>query len=134
MLYRKILTAKTKRGPSSIDLTQAINDVVKESGIEQGFCHIYLKATTAGLVINERDMLLLKDMEKFFANLVPEAKLYAHPENAFSHLRASLLKQSLTIPVEKGELVLGTWQSILLFEFDVRDREREVVVTVIGSE
>jgi len=134
MLYRKVLLAKTKRGPSSVDLTQAIKDVVKESGVEQGLCHVYLKATTAGLAINERDLLLLKDMERFFSKLVPEDRLYAHPENAFSHIRASLLKQSLVIPVEKGELVLGTWQSILLFEFDVHGREREVVVTVIGSD
>ena len=133
MLYRKKIKVKTERGVSYVELTRAIEKVIEESGVKDGICNIALKATTAGLLINEHDLLLLKDFERFFKELIKENRLYAHPDNAFSHLRASLLKNEITLPIENGKLVLGTWQSILLFEFDIRDREREIVVTIIGE-
>jgi len=133
MIYQRVLKFETRRGISYADITLGVKDVVKESGIKRGICNIALKSTTAGMVTNEKDMLLLKDFERFFEELVREDRLYAHPDNAFSHLRAAILKNEITLPVKNNELVLGTWQSILVFEFDVRNRKREVVVTVIGE-
>jgi len=133
MIYQRVLKFETRRGISYVDITLGVKDVVKESGIKRGVCNIALKSTTAGMVTNEKDMLLLKDFERFFKELVREDRLYAHPDNAFSHLRAAILKNEITLPVKNNELVLGTWQSILVFEFDVRNRKREVVVTVIGE-
>ncbi len=133
MIYQRVLKFETRRGISYVDITLGVKDIVKESGIKRGVCNIALKSTTAGMVTNEKDMLLLKDFERFFKELVREDRLYAHPDNAFSHLRAAILKNEITLPVKNNELVLGTWQSILVFEFDVRNRKREVVVTVIGE-
>jgi secondary thiamine-phosphate synthase enzyme len=133
MIYQRILQLETKRGISYVDITLGVKDIVNESGIKNGICNIALKSTTAGLLINEKDLLLLKDFEKFFEKLVEENKLYAHPDNAFSHLRAAILRNEITLPVKDGKLILGTWQSILLFEFDVEDRKREVIVTVMGE-
>ena len=129
MLFRKILRIKT-RSSECVDITSEIKKVVNGCAFPEGICNIFLKATTAGLMINENDLLLKQDFIKFFKWSVPEEKMYTHPENAFSHIRASMLSQDLTIPVSNNELVLGIWQSILLWNFDVADREREIVITI----
>ena len=129
MLYREIKKIKTKRN-DFLDLTDEISKILDKCEIKEGVCNIFLKATTAGLMINENDLLLKNDFKKFFNDIAEENKLYTHPENAFSHIRASMLNKNITIPISNGKPLLGKWQSILLWEFDTNDREREIIITV----
>jgi len=132
MLFRKNLEMETKRN-EFIDITNEIEKIVEESAIKEGLCNIFMPATTAGLVMNENERMLIEDFKRFFDKSVPDDKLYNHPSNAFSHLRANLVSTEKTIPVSKGKLILGTWQSILLWEFDINKRKRKLVVTVTGD-
>ncbi len=131
MLFRKIVKVNTKKGISVTDVTKNISDMVKKCGISDGLCSIFLPAATAGLVVNENDRMLIEDFRRFFS-AVDEKRPYNHPSNAFSHLRASMCKAELTIPVSSGDVYLGKWQRILLWEFDTKNREREIIVTVIS--
>lgn len=133
MLYREIIEIETKKGISFIDITERAAKVVMNSGIREGVCNVFITATTAGITINENERLLLEDFKRLFRTLVDEKRLYSHPENAFSHLRASLLSAEKTIPLASGKLILGKWQSILLWEFDIEPRKRQIVVTVTGE-
>lgn len=131
MLYRDIIKIKTKTD-GFYDITKDVASIVSKSGVKDGLCNIFVEGTTAALLLNENDRMLIEDFRKVLEGLIPTDHLYQHPDNAQSHLRASMLHQDLTIPVSNGKLTMGTWQSILLFEFDVRPREREIIVTVQG--
>ncbi|MBS3051539.1 MAG: secondary thiamine-phosphate synthase enzyme YjbQ [Candidatus Aenigmarchaeota archaeon] len=131
MIYRDIIKITTKTDGFH-DLTKQVGEIVGKSGAKDGLCNIFLQGTTASLAINENDRMLIEDFKKTLTALIPDDHLYQHSENAPSHLRAAMLNQNLTIPISKGKLMLGKWQSVLLFEFDTQDREREIVVTVQG--
>lgn len=130
-MFRDIIEVETRKG-SIINLTKRVSGIVDECHITEGLCNIFLQATTAGLVINENERMLLEDFRRFF-NAIDENRLYNHPSNAFSHLRAALTKGSVTIPISNGSLLLGEWQDIMLWEFDVEDRKRRIIVTVTGD-
>ena len=132
MTYRDVIKVATKQDGFD-DLTKQLTDIVGKSKIRDGLCNAFLKGTTAALLINENDRMLIEDIKKTAKQLIPDEHIYQHPDNAPSHLRAALLGQQLTIPVADAQLTLGTWQSVLLFELDNRDREREIIVTVNGA-
>lgn len=118
-----------------IDITDRVRAVVKESGTKDGICVISTRHTTSGIIVNENERGLRKDILEMLETLVPENKSYAHNQidnNADSHLRAVLLGNSATIPIEDGHLVLGTWQSIFFVELD-GPRTRNVNIKIIGS-
>jgi secondary thiamine-phosphate synthase enzyme len=129
MIYREIIKFETKPN-KHIDITDEINEIVKKCQMNDGMCHIYLQATTAGFLLNEHCAMLIGDFQNLYSKLAPIGKLYQHPENAHSHLKASFLKQELSIPVANKKLLLGTWQKILLMEFDTKKRTRSIVVTI----
>ena len=132
MLYRNVLRIKT--GPEKfVNITEQITEIVDKCLIKDGLCHLFLKATTASLLLQENDMMLMADMEKTLELLTPKNKMYQHPRNSYSHIRSALLKQEITIPVFNGRLELGQWQSILLLENDIRPREREIILTITGE-
>ncbi len=131
MIYREMVDLSTDTN-KIYDMTKKIMSIVKGCLIKEGICNVFLPATTAGLMINENNRMLYEDMKRLFELMAPEKKLYNHPENAHSHIRASMLTQQLTIPLINGQLELGTWQSILLWEFDTKKRERKIVVTIQG--
>jgi len=131
-LFRKNLKIETMKN-EFVDITEDIKKIVKESKADEALCHVFLPATTAGLIMNENEKLLIEDFRRFFSKLLPGDKLYNHSSNAFSHLRASLASTEKTIPVSGSRLLLGTWQSIMLWEFDIENRTREVVVTIISE-
>lgn len=113
-----------------LDVTDELEVAVPED-VESGTCHAFVQHTTAGLLVNEAEPRLVEDLEAFFADLVPDEG-HRHDQldgNADSHLRASLVGPDLTVPIRDGALALGTWQSVLLAEFD-GPRERTLVVTV----
>lgn len=125
----------TRESTELIDITGKVKEIVKikSGGVESGICVIFTKHTTSGIIINENEAGLKRDILAFLNELIPKGRGYLHDRidnNAHSHLRAVLLGSSVTIPIEKGELALGTWQSIFFVECD-GPRRREIYVKVI---
>ncbi len=118
-----------------IDITDRVRALVKDSGIINGICVISTRHTTTGIIVNENERGLRRDILDMLESIIPEDRNYAHnsiDNNADAHLRAVLLGMSQTIPVEDGHLVLGTWQSIFFVELD-GPRNRTVNVKHIKS-
>lgn len=134
--YQTVLDLPT-RGKSLTRFTQKVQAVVAESGVQTGLCTVFLRHTSASLVIQENaDPDVLTDLENFFAKLVPEDRSYIHstegPDDMPAHIRTALTHTSENIPVINGRLALGTWQGIYLWEHRARGSNREVVVHVSG--
>jgi secondary thiamine-phosphate synthase enzyme len=120
-----------------VDLTETSKGFLQENKIQNGIITIFVAGSTAGLTTVEYEPGLIKDLEELFDKIAPQDKYYHHEEtwhdgNGFSHVRASLLKPSLTIPVANGQMTLGTWQQIVLIDFDNRPRHRSVAFQVMG--
>lgn len=118
-----------------IDITDRVRAIVKESGIKDGLCVISTRHTTSGIIINENERGLRKDIVDMLEELVPENKQYAHnriDNNAHAHLRAVLLGTSAALPIEDGHMVLGTWQSVFFVELD-GPRSRSADIKIIES-
>ena len=125
------LSIRTRSKSELMDITPLIRDVVDKSKIENGVCYIFVPHTTAGITINENaDPSVRQDILIELDKLVPWQGNYTHLEgNAAAHIKASLVGSSETIPVENGDLVLGTWQGVFFAEFD-GPRRREVWVKI----
>jgi len=130
---------ETRGSTELIDITGKVKEIVKsksKSGdVDSGICVIFTKHTTAGIIINENEAGLKRDILALLNALIPKGKGYLHDRidnNAHSHLRSVVLGSSVTVPIEKGDLVLGTWQSIFFVECD-GPRRREIYVKVIGE-
>ena len=125
----KTLQIKTSRRTQLVDITSAVEQVVRDSGAKHGLCYVYVPHTTAGLIINEHaDPDVASDVEAIFDRLIPHQGPYRHAEgNADSHMKAILTGTGQTVIVENGKLALGTWQGIFLCEFD-GPRTRNVFV------
>ena len=120
------------------DLTGDVQALVDRHSLREGQALIFVPGSTAGLTTIEFEPGLLKDLPAAFERLAPRGLRYHHEDtwhdgNGHSHVRASLLGPSLTVPVSAGKLVLGTWQQIVLVDFDNRPRRREVVVQLWGE-
>ncbi|MFB3766057.1 MAG: secondary thiamine-phosphate synthase enzyme YjbQ [Methanotrichaceae archaeon] len=116
-----------------VDITSSVEKALAESKVQSGICLVYTLHTTTGITINEAEGGLIQDIMRLMAALVPEGSGYKHDRldgNATAHLRAVLLGNSAVIPIEKGMLVLGTWQRILFIEQD-GPRHRRVYVKAI---
>ncbi|MFQ5711648.1 MAG: secondary thiamine-phosphate synthase enzyme YjbQ [Candidatus Geothermarchaeales archaeon] len=127
------LSFSTSREGDTVDLTRRIEEAVSRSGVKNGVVHIFAPHATGALVLTEYEPSLLRDAWEMLEELVPSQKRYRHPVNARSHLRSMILGPSVTVPVAKGELALGTWQSILWIEVDTRPRSRRLTLRVIGE-
>jgi secondary thiamine-phosphate synthase enzyme len=127
------------RGEADIaDLTPQIQRLLDEHGFREGQALVFIPGSTAGLTTIEYEPGLLEDFPDAFERIAPRAARYAHHEqwhdgNGHSHVRASLLGPSLTVPFKDGRLLLGTWQQIVLVDFDNRSRDRRVVVQMTGE-
>jgi len=125
------------RGKCLQRFTHPLQEVVQASGIQTGLCTVFVRHTSASLIIQENaDPDVLVDLANFFAQLVPEDNRYVHsaegPDDMPAHIRSALTHTSETIPVVNGRLALGTWQGIYLWEHRSRGSRREVVVHVSG--
>jgi len=132
------LTLKTNGFCHILDITPQVQDKIDESHVRSGVVTIFVVGATAGLTAMEYEPGLINDLEELFNRLVPPTTDYHHERtwqdgNGFSHVRASLLKPSMTIPIVNGRMRLGTWQQIALIDFDNRSRDREVAVQVMGQ-
>lgn len=114
-----------------IDISSQVEDIVKEARVEEGTCRVFVPHTTAGILINEgADPSVRRDILNQLDKIIPWSGDYQHREgNSPAHIKASLVGSSETIFVEKGQLVLGTWQAIYFCEFD-GPRHRQVIVKI----
>lgn len=133
MLYQETFETETNEGISVKDITTGIQNAVANAGFNSGICNIFLTATTAGLFINEDERMLIEDIKKSLRALADDNRIYQHPSNAPSHIRANFLDKDLSLPIKDGELVLGTWQRIFLAELDKVPRKRKIVITIVGE-
>ena len=125
------LEIKSNQKIDFIDLTDRINQVISESKVKDGLCIVFVKHTTAAIIVGEAESDLLSDMERLI-NLIPKSG-YSHghgdPGHTPAHILSSVLGQSVTLPVVSGQLDLGTWQAVLLVELH-GPREREISIQI----
>jgi secondary thiamine-phosphate synthase enzyme len=134
--YQKLLRVSTN-GKSFHNITAKIEAIVAESGIETGLCSLFLRHTSASLVIQENaDPDVLVDLANFMTKIVPEGNHYIHdaegPDDMPGHIRTVLTHTSEQIPINRGHLVLGTWQGIYVWEHRQQNNVRELVVHISG--
>ncbi len=128
----------TKGWNDIIDITDRIQEYVKKSGMNQGNALVFVPGSTAGITTIEYEPGLLKDYPEFMEKIIPSNIRYKHDDtwhdgNGFSHVRAALQGASFTVPFLNGGLLLGTWQQIILVDFDNRSRNRRIIVQVSGE-
>lgn len=126
------IKVRTQNKNDVIDVTRQVADLVKEADIEHGLCHVYVPHATAAIIVNENDDPQIgQDLLNALDKLIPEG-VWLHDkvdENGASHLKATMLGPSETVPIQRGRLALGTWQAIMLVDFD-GPRDRTVIVTI----
>jgi len=132
------LTIPTKGFCHVVDITRQVQERVDQTGFQMGQVTVFIVGSTAGITAVEYEPGLVNDLEELFNRLAPPTMDYHHEQtwqdgNGFSHVRASLLKPSLTIPLSHGRMRLGTWQQIVLIDFDNRSRDREIAIQVLGE-
>ena len=120
------------------DITSNVRDCLARSGLNDGIACVAVSGSTAAISTFEYEPGLLKDIPEFMEKLFPSDRSYHHDEtwhdgNGFSHVRSFFVKTSHTVPFSDGELLLGTWQQIVLADFDNRGRNRDVIVQLVGE-
>lgn len=130
---------KTKGHTDFVNLTSKIGEIVSHSQIKEGIVLIFVKSSTCALTTMEWEEGIKKDIKSVLEKVIPEGFDWEHHKkwgdhNGSAHIRSALIGTDLAIPVENGELILGTWQQIVLIDFDEREREREIVVKIIPEE
>ena len=138
MVYQKEIPLRTSGHRDMHDLTADVAKIVTESRVRTGLVHIFNVGSTGAVGTIEFEPGLKQDLPGMLDKLFPPSRDYGHEQawhdgNGHSHLQATVLGPSLTVPVANGQPVLGTWQQIMHLECDIRPRERTVVVTVIGE-
>jgi secondary thiamine-phosphate synthase enzyme len=138
MVHQERLTVSTRGHRDLHDVTAAVAEVVARSGVQTGMVQIFNVGSTAAVGAMEFEPGLERDLPEVLDRLIPPSRQYGHEQawhdgNGHSHLQATLLGPSLTVPIADGHLVLGTWQQIIHVECDIKPRRRELVVTVIGE-
>ena len=129
---------KTTADTDILDITSKVETLVGGSKVTNGLVTIFTPGSTAGLSTIEYESGVIEDLKRTIEEMVPKERVYQHDErwgdgNGYSHVRAALLKPSLTVPLEDGRMILGTWQQIVLLDFDNRPRSRSIVVQVMGA-
>jgi secondary thiamine-phosphate synthase enzyme len=132
------LTQKTQGFCDIIDITAKVRDVIEKEKVRRGQLTLFVSGSTAALTTIENESGLVQDLKEFVEKLIPSDKRYHHDarwgdDNGFSHLRAALFGPSLAVPIENGRPLLGTWQQVVLLDFDNRPRTREIIVQLIGE-
>lgn len=121
-----------------VDLTEQVKGIVNRSGLDSGIATIFVVGSTAGITTIEYEPGLVHDIKEAFERIAPVSATYQHHErwgddNGHAHIRSSMLGTSITVPFMSRNLALGTWQQVVLVDFDTRKRQREVIVQIIGA-
>ena len=132
------VTLNTQGNTDVFDMTRELERLVVESGLSTGILTVFCASSTSGLTTIEFEHGAVADLRRLFEELVPTNRTYSHEAawhdgNGHSHMRASLLGPSLTIPFVSKTLTLGTWQQVVYLDFDIRPRQRELVVQMVGE-
>jgi len=135
--YQRTHTVSS-RGKGFTNITEALRQIVSDSGVRTGLCTVFVQHTSASLVIQENaDPAVLRDLERWLNDLAPESRSWEHddegPDDMPAHARSALTKTSETIPISDGRLALGTWQGVYLWEHRSRAHQRHIVVHVSGD-
>lgn len=138
-IISKKIKFSTKGSGEIIDVTENIQSELKKTKISTGIVTVFLPGATGAITTMEYEPGLINDTKDLFKKIVPESNKYSHDRthtnngNATSHLRASLVGPSITIPFEDSTLNLGTWQQVVFIDFDNRPRDREILLKIIGE-
>ena len=134
-MYTHRIMLRSREREDLVEFTEEVSERVRESGVREGVCVLFVRHTTAGLTVNENaDPDVASDMLLALRTLIPQHGMgFRHGEqNSDAHIKASLVGPSVTVPFADGRLLLGRWQGIFLCEFD-GPRSREVVVSIMGK-
>lgn len=137
-IINEIIRLSTKGNGDLLNITQELSRCLESSKLKEGNLTVFMIGSTAAITTFEYEPGLIKDVQDLYEKLIPRNKHYQHDDtwgdaNGFSHLRSALQGPSLTIPFDNGKLLLGTWQQVVLAEFDNRPRARELIVQIIGE-
>ena len=137
-IFTTKLTQQTQGFCDIIDITAKVRDLIEKEQVQRGQATLFVSGSTAALTTIENESGLVQDLKEFVEKLIPSDRRYHHDarwgdDNGFSHLRASLFGPSLAVPIENGRPLLGTWQQVVLLDFDNRPRTREIIVQLIGE-
>ena len=138
MIATDSLSLSTKGFSDIIDITGRVISIVNKSTITNGLVTIFCSGSTGAITTIEYESGVINDLKKAIEKIAPSDIPYEHDKrwgdgNGFSHVRAALMNPSLSVPIVKGKMSLGTWQQIVFIDFDNRGRERDIVVQVIGE-
>jgi secondary thiamine-phosphate synthase enzyme len=138
MVHQERFSIQTSGHRDMHDLTGQVAAIVDRSGVRTGVAHVFAMGSTAAVSVVEFEPGLCRDVPEMLDRLIPPSREYGHEQawhdgNGHSHLQATLLGPSLSVPISDGALVLGTWQQVFHLDCDVRPRQRTVVVTVTGE-
>lgn len=126
-------------GRTIVEITREVDNAVRDCGVEQGLCHIFIHHTSASLMITENaDGNVLRDLENYISKLVNDGDpAFIHdqegPDDMAAHIRSVLTQSEITLPVKTGRLALGTWQGVFLWEHRYRPHRRNITITLTGS-
>jgi secondary thiamine-phosphate synthase enzyme len=132
------ISIQTKGNGDVRDITSAVQDQISGCKTENGIATVFTGSSTSGITTIEYESGCIEDIQRLFDEILPPDREYAHNKrwgdgNGHSHVRAALLKPSLTIPFIDKKLTLGTWQQIVLVDFDNRHRQRKIIVQILGD-
>lgn len=138
MIINQEIALHTKGDCDIIDVTSEIERRISDAGISTGTVTVFVSGSTAGITTIEFESGVLSDLKAMWDRIVPKNLTYAHDRrwgdgNGYSHVRASMLGPSLTIPLMNGKIMLGTWQQVVLVDFDNRPRSRQIVLQIMGE-
>ena len=138
LIKTEFLKIQSKKENDIIDLTEEISNSIKKSEITNGIVTIFVKGSTGALTTIEFEPGLIKDFPRMLSRIAPNDIDYAHEQmwhdgNGHSHVKASLIGPSLTVPFKDKELLLGTWQQIVFLELDTRSRTRDIILQIMGE-
>ena len=138
MIVSKQLTVKTHGNGDALDITPGVERAIAESNLGNGVVTLFVVGSTAALTTIEYEEGAVNDLARAIERIAPRGIEYEHhlrwgDDNGHSHIRAALLGPSLSVPFVQGKLTLGTWQQIILIDFDTRPRQREVVAQIVGE-
>jgi secondary thiamine-phosphate synthase enzyme len=138
MVSTDTISLNTKGFSDVIDISEEVAGIVQRSKIQGGLANVFCSGSTGSITTIEYESGVIKDLQKAIEKIAPSNIPYEHDKrwgdgNGFSHVRAAIMKPSLTIPVIKGKLALGTWQQVVFIDFDNRGRNRKIIVQILGE-
>ncbi len=139
MITTERIQIQTRGNCDIIDITKQVSETVRKSGIKDGTVTVFVAHSTCGISTVEYEPGLISDLQELFERIAPQGIPYSHDKrwgdgNGHAHVRSTLLGASLVIPFADGQPILGTWQQVILIDFDNRARTREVILQIMGEQ